>query len=60
MRRRTYRAHGRVNAYMSSPAHIQIMVEDNSDAVTKEVTKANVKLTAKQVAQGRKVPVGGN
>jgi large subunit ribosomal protein L17e len=24
MRRRTYRAHGRINPYMSSPCHIEI------------------------------------
>jgi len=31
-RRRTFRAHGRINAYMSSPCHIEIiLVEEDSD-----------------------------
>ncbi len=32
MRRRTYRAHGRINAYMSSPAHIEVVCVDGSNA----------------------------
>merc|ERR550514_2309375 len=27
-RRRTYRAHGRINAYMSSPCHIEMIVQE--------------------------------
>jgi hypothetical protein len=27
-RRRTYRAHGRINAYMSSPCHIEIILTE--------------------------------
>ena len=26
MRRRTYRAHGRINPYMSSPCHIEVVL----------------------------------
>merc|ERR1712055_463553 len=33
MRRRTYRAHGRINPYMSSPCHVQIMAEEKPDEV---------------------------
>ncbi|KAJ1529041.1 60S ribosomal protein L17 [Nowakowskiella sp. JEL0078] len=35
-RRRTYRAHGRINAYMSSPCHIELIVEEASKKVEKE------------------------
>merc|ERR1719321_1838365 len=34
-RRRTYRAHGRINAYMSSPCHIQLILEEKEEAVEK-------------------------
>lgn len=82
MRRRTYRAHGRINgslqtlistlllliftfstAYMSSPAHIEIIAEEQLDEVVKEEEKlAGPKLSKKQLAQSRtkRVKVGGN
>jgi large subunit ribosomal protein L17e len=33
--RRTYRAHGRVNAYMSSPCHIEIVCTEESATIPK-------------------------
>ncbi len=84
MRRRTYRAHGRINgkkiryfsliyaciylcisifltAYMSSPAHIEIVAEEKNEEVAKEEDNATaaVKFSRKQLARGR-VPVGGD
>jgi hypothetical protein len=86
MRRRTYRAHGRINgkitlfallieyilnnlflymmiAYLSCPAHINLIAEEASDEVTKEDDKApaTLKLSKKQIAQGRGkgIAVGG-
>ena len=35
MRRRTYRAHGRINAYMSSPCHIELILTEKDDVVVK-------------------------
>ncbi|KRZ69713.1 60S ribosomal protein L17 [Trichinella papuae] len=35
MRRRTYRAHGRINPYMSSPCHIEVILTEKEDVVTK-------------------------
>ncbi|ESO01123.1 hypothetical protein HELRODRAFT_157283 [Helobdella robusta] len=35
MRRRTYRAHGRINAYMSSPCHIEIILAEREQAIEK-------------------------
>merc|ERR1712196_698441 len=32
-RRRTYRAHGRINPYMASPCHVEIMLSENEVAV---------------------------
>merc|ERR1712126_780032 len=35
MRRRTYRAHGRINPYMSSPCHIELILTEKDDVVVK-------------------------
>lgn len=61
MRRRTYRAHGRINAYMSSPAHIELIAEEKAEDVVKEKEEQTLKLSRKQLAQGRggRVTVGG-
>ncbi|KEZ46707.1 hypothetical protein SAPIO_CDS0553 [Scedosporium apiospermum] len=34
-RRRTYRAHGRINPYMSSPCHIELILTEGDEAVEK-------------------------
>ena len=34
-RRRTYRAHGRINPYMCSPCHIELLLEEREKAVRK-------------------------
>merc|ERR1719281_477157 len=34
-RRRMYRAHGRINAYMSSPCHIQMILQEKEEPVEK-------------------------
>jgi large subunit ribosomal protein L17e len=52
MRRRTYRAHGRVNAYMSSPANIQIIAEEGGQEIAKEA-EASPAYTQKRAAQLR-------
>eukprot|EP00244_Chara_vulgaris_P008756 TRINITY_DN353_c0_g1_i1.p1 TRINITY_DN353_c0_g1~~TRINITY_DN353_c0_g1_i1.p1 ORF type:complete len:186 (+),score=32.99 TRINITY_DN353_c0_g1_i1:170-727(+) len=36
-RRRTYRAHGRINPYMSSPCHIELILSEREAPVKKEV-----------------------
>ena len=35
MRRRTYRAHGRINPYMSSPCHIEVILIEKEQAFAK-------------------------
>merc|ERR1712087_1081400 len=56
-RRRTYRAHGRTNPYISSPCHIELVLTEKDRAVTKgddeEKTKRPKKLTKKRLAQQR-------
>ncbi|KAM3307754.1 60S ribosomal protein L17-1 [Capsicum chacoense] len=35
-RRRTYRAHGRINPYMSHPCHIELVLSEKEESVKKE------------------------
>ena len=51
-RRRTYRAHGRINAYMSSPSHIELILTEKSEAVPAELGSARArKLSKVQMAK---------
>ena len=53
-RRRTYRAHGRINPYMASPCHIEIIVVEGEEQVAKaEETKLVPKYTSRQAARKR-------
>ena len=52
-RRRTYRAHGRINAYKSSPCHIELIVAEESEDVEKADGGKQVKFTKKQIAKQR-------
>ena len=53
-RRRTYRAHGRINAYMASPCHIEIIVVEKDAQVKKaDDTKLVLKYTSRQAARKR-------
>jgi large subunit ribosomal protein L17e len=59
-RRRTYRAHGRINAFMSSPCHVEVILEEQAEVVEKPTTvKAPVKFTSKQLNK-RKLKTGNN
>mmetsp|Transcript_23519 Transcript_23519/g.34509 ORF Transcript_23519/g.34509 Transcript_23519/m.34509 type:complete len:188 (+) Transcript_23519:48-611(+) len=53
MRRRTYRAHGRINPYMSCPAHIELIAEEKGTEIAKEKEEVTVKLSKKRAAQLR-------
>merc|ERR1712087_476748 len=58
-RRRTYRAHGRINAYMSSPCHVEMILEEKEESVEKPDEEAKPKkFTKKQLAK-RRSKVGG-
>ena len=56
-RRRTYRAHGRTNPYMSSPCHIEMVLSEKDQKVRKsdeeEESKRPKKLSRKRLAQKR-------
>ncbi|KAH7579013.1 Ribosomal protein L22p/L17e [Nakaseomyces glabratus] len=47
-RRRTYRAHGRINKYESSPSHIELVVTEKEEAVAKAAEKKLVRLSSRQ------------
>lgn len=58
MRRRTYRAHGRISAYMRSPCHVEVIAKPDDMAVPSEATKeekqdAPRRLTRKTMARMR-------
>merc|ERR1712121_536580 len=48
MRRRTYRAHGRINPYMSSPCHIEMILVEREQAIAKPEEEEGAK---KKVSQ---------
>jgi large subunit ribosomal protein L17e len=65
--RRTYRAHGRINAYMSTPSHIELFLSEKAEPVakaddTEESAAAAPRLHKLKAAARRRdarVPVGG-
>ncbi|XP_055388481.1 60S ribosomal protein L17-like [Condylostylus longicornis] len=63
-RRRTYRAHGRINPYMSQPCHIDLILKERVKNVelpqqqAGETKKSVIRLSKKQLAHKR-VRVGG-
>ena len=70
-RRRTYRAHGSINAYCSSNCHVEIICEEIKERVKKEKKEEEKRtnfinpsrhvrrLLAKQMAKKKYVKVGG-
>jgi len=56
MRRRTYRAHGRINPYMSSPCHIEMVLTEKDQQVSRpdeEAPSKMIKLSKRRMAQQR-------
>lgn len=56
-RRRTYRAHGRINKYESSPSHIELVLTEKQEVVEKAKEEKSIRLSSRQrgrlVAQKR-------
>merc|ERR1712179_330465 len=48
MRRGTYRAHGRINPYMSSPCHIEVILAEREQAIARPTEEEDKK---KKVSQ---------
>ena len=57
MRRRTYRAHGRIGPYMCHPSHIELVLTEAADAVAKgddePVEKKKKRVSAKRLQRQR-------
>ncbi|KAK7070921.1 60S ribosomal protein L17 [Halocaridina rubra] len=52
MRRRTYRAHGRINPFMSSPCHIEVILAEKERVVSKVTDEpAKKKVSKKKLAR---------
>merc|ERR1712108_118778 len=49
MRRRTYRAHGRINPYMSSPCHIEVCLVEKEQAFSKDDQPEQKKVSKKKL-----------
>jgi len=61
MRRRTYRAHGRMGPYVRSPCHVQLVAEPEPVKVAKPKTETSALVTRKQAALSKmgRVKEGG-
>merc|ERR1711941_48990 len=51
MRRRTYRAHGRINPYMSGPCHIEVCLVEKEQAFSKKEEQPEQKKVSKKKLQ---------
>lgn len=57
LRRRTYRAHGRINPYMSSPSHIQIVLQ-TKDQIAKRASNEDGTVTRSKRANNARLESG--
>ncbi|KAG1471878.1 hypothetical protein G6F56_001865 [Rhizopus delemar] len=57
-RRRIYRAHGRINPFMSSPSHIEVILTEKEEIVPRATDKKVVKLNARQLARNARLLAG--
>eukprot|EP01123_Difflugia_compressa_P004717 TRINITY_DN161_c0_g1_i6.p1 TRINITY_DN161_c0_g1~~TRINITY_DN161_c0_g1_i6.p1 ORF type:complete len:188 (+),score=31.03 TRINITY_DN161_c0_g1_i6:160-723(+) len=55
MRRRTYRAHGRIGPYMTSPSHIELILTEKEEDVKKPDPKSKAGSTQTAVSSGTEV-----
>merc|ERR1711982_197430 len=55
MRRRTYRAHGRINPYMSSPCHIEICLVEKEQAFAKTSAEPEKKKVSQKKLKRQKL-----
>merc|ERR1711994_475237 len=60
MRRRTYRAHGRINPYMSSPCHIEVVLVEKEQAFARAEEEPEKKKESKKKLQKEKMKASRN
>ena len=53
-RRRTYRAHGRINPYMSNPCHVELILTEANEEVAKAENAVEPRLNARQRGEKRR------
>lgn len=61
-RRRTYRAHGRINPYMCSPSHIELILKEKETPVPAEkppAGKSKAHVVARNRRLGKKILASG-
>lgn len=60
-RRRTYRAHGRIGPYQSSPCHVELVLEEEEGAVARPVASGEPKKKkiSKKKARRENAEAGG-
>ncbi|KAG2225163.1 hypothetical protein INT45_009492 [Circinella minor] len=54
-RRRTYRAHGRINPFMTSPSHIEVILTEKEETVAKAAENKVVRLNKRQLARNARL-----
>merc|ERR1712060_287737 len=52
-RRRTYRAHGRINPYMASPCHVEIILSEREVAVARAAESGPKKVSQKKLKKAK-------
>merc|ERR1712066_136857 len=52
-RRRTYRAHGRINPYMASPCHVEIILSEREVAVPRAAESGPKKVSQKKLKKAK-------
>merc|ERR1711894_736582 len=55
MRRRTYRAHGRINPYMSSPCHIEVILAEREQAIARPTEEEDKKKVSQKKLKRQKM-----
>merc|ERR1719510_2949692 len=60
MRRRTYRAHGRINPYMSSPCHIELTLVEKEQSFAKAEAEPEKKKMSKKKLRKEKMKASRN
>lgn len=53
LRRRTYRAHGRINPYMSSPSHIELILTAKAEHVKKATDEETAVTVRSKKSKGK-------
>merc|ERR1712035_259535 len=59
-RRRVYRAHGRINPFMSHPCHVEMILTEGEERVQKEAEQGKKKVSKKKLAREKQKEMMNN